>query len=637
VRAGIRETRAKLSIRLSALVSITSPITTSVGAYFNCAVEHLLFAVDLTSLLERFRIPFFQFDSRGAAMQLRNALLVMLLFMQFTVAQDRRTARSMVISRYGIVATTHVQASQAGAEILRKGGSAMDAAIAANAVLGLTEPMMNGIGGDLFAIYWVAKSGKLYGLNSSGWAPRGLTLEHMRAKGLAHMPLRSIDTVTVPGTVAGWKALHGRFGKLPWNELFQSAVFYAEQGYPVPELIHEFWGDAIPVFADDPEGRRVYLPNNHIPAVGEIFKNPDLAKALRLIAQTGPDAYYRGEIAQAILRTSAAHEGTMAAADLSEFQPEWVQPISTTYRDWTVYELPPNGQGMAALEMLNIMETAPASPEGPLSATELHKKIEAMKLAYADLNRYNADPRFAKVPVQGLLSKDYAQERAKRMDPKHANCDVSYGMPRSDTTYLTAVDREGNIASLIQSNFESFGSGIIVRGMGFVLQDRGALFSLDPNSPNVLAPRKRPFHTIIPAFMQRGGQHIGFGIMGGANQPLAHAQFVSNIADYGMNIQQALETARFTVHPERGCNIYIESRVTPEVRDKLSNMGHKLYVQKEYSTLMGRGNAVLHDSKANVNYGGSDARADGSAEPEPPPPMQSLAGRNSQVVARKPR
>jgi len=555
-------------------------------------------------------------------MQIPSAVLVSLLFMQLAFSQDRHTARSMVISKYGIVATTHAQASQAGAEILRKGGSAVDAAIAANAVLGLTEPMMNGIGGDLFAIYWDAKSGKLYGLNSSGWAPQGLTLAHMKAKDLERMPLRSIDTVTVPGAVAGWNALHSRFGKLPWKDLFQYAIFYADQGYPVPELIHEFWADAVPVFANDPEGRRVYLPNGHIPAVGEIFRNPDLAKALRAIAENGADAYYKGAIAQAILSTSAAHGGTMAAADLAEFQPEWVDPISTTYRDWTVYELPPNGQGMAALEMLNIMETTPPSPGGPLSITELHKKIEAMKLAYADLERYNADPRFAKVPVKGLLSKEYAKRRAKQIDPDHPNCEASYGTPSSDTTYLTAVDREGNIVSLIQSNFEAFGSGITVRGMGFVLQDRGALFSLDPNSPNVLAPRKRPFHTIIPAFMERGDQHIGFGIMGGANQPLAHAQFVSNIADYGMNVQQALETARFTVHPERGCNIYIESRVTPEVRDKLSAMGHKLHVEKEYSTRMGRGNAVLHDSKTSVNFGGSDARADGSAEPEPPPRLQ---------------
>lgn len=534
-------------------------------------------------------------------------------------AQDRHTARSMVISRYGIVATTHVQASQAGVEILRRGGSAVDAAIAANAVLGVTEPMMNGIGGDLFAIYWDAKTGKLYGLNSSGWAPRDLTPARMKARDATKMPLRGIDAVTVPGAVAGWNALHERFGKLPWQDLFEYGIFYAEKGYPVPELIHEFWAPAPALFADDPEGKKVYLPGGRVPAVGEIFRNPDLAKALTLIARNGSDAYYKGEIAQAILSTSQAHGGTMSAADLAEFTPEWVEPISTTYRGWTVYELPPNGQGVAALEMLNIMETEPPSPDGPLSVAELHKKIEAMKLAYADLERYNADPRFAKVPVKGLLSKEYAQERAKQIDPEHANCNVSYGTPRSDTTYLTAVDREGNIVSLIQSNYLAFGSGITVRGMGFVLQDRGALFSLDPDSPNVLAPRKRPFHTIIPAFMERGDQHMGFGIMGGANQPLAHAQFVSNIADYGMNVQQALETARFTVHPERGCNIVIESRVAPEVREKLSAMRHKLDVQKEYSTLMGRGNAVVHDIRTGVNYGGSDARADGSAEPEPPP------------------
>ena len=555
-------------------------------------------------------------------MPIRCAVLTVVLFLQVASAQDRHTARSMVISRYGIVATTHVQASQAGAEILRKGGSAVDAAIAANAVLGVTEPMMNGIGGDLFAIYWDAKTGKLYGLNSSGWAPQGLTLAHMKAKDLNKMPLRGIDAVTVPGAVAGWNALHGRFGKLPWKDLLQPAIYYAGIGYPVPELIHEFWADAPQAFADDAEGRRVYLHDGHSPAIGEMFRNPDLAKTLRTIAQNGADAYYKGEIAQAIVSTSKALGGTMSADDLAEFKPEWVEPISTTYRDWTVYELPPNGQGMAALEMLNIMETTPPSPDGPFSVAELHKKIEAMKLAYSDLEHYNADPRFAKVPVKGLLSKEYAKQRAKQIDPDHANCNVSYGSASSDTTYLTAVDREGNIVSLIQSNYEAFGSGVTVRGMGFVLQDRGALFSLDPNSPNVLAPRKRPFHTIIPAFMERGDQHIGFGIMGGANQPLAHAQFVSNVADYGMNLQQALETARFTVHPERGCNIVIESRVKPEVRDKLSAMGHKFRVDKEYSTSMGRGNAVLHDSRANINYGGSDARADGSAEPEPPPLSQ---------------
>jgi gamma-glutamyltranspeptidase/glutathione hydrolase len=524
----------------------------------------------------------------------------------------------MVITRYGIVATSHTLASVAGVQVLARGGSAADAAIAANAVLGVTEPMMNGIGGDLFALYWEAKTGKLYGLNASGWAPQALTIAHLVAKGATSMPNAGIDSVTVPGAVAGWDRLHQRFGGLPWKEIFQPAIFYADQGYPVPELIHAFWSPASDL--TDAESRGVYLPRGEVPAVGAIFRNPDLAKALRAIATDGSKAFYQGEIARAILSTSQSLGGTMSAEDLAQFAPEWVEPISTTYRGWTVYELPPNGQGMAALEMLNIMETFPASADGPLGVTELHKKIEAMKLAYADLGRYNADPRFAKVPVKGLLSKDYARERARRIDSAKANCEVSPGAPAtSETTYLSVVDREGNIVSLIQSNYNHFGSGITVRGMGFVLQNRGALFSLDASHPNALAARKRPFHTIIPAFMERGDQHIGFGIMGGANQPLAHAQFVSNVVDYGMNIQGALETARFTVSPERGCNIVIESRVSPEVRDKLTSMGHKFRVDREYSTAMGRGQAVLHNSSTKVNYGASDARADGSAEPEPPP------------------
>jgi len=546
--------------------------------------------------------------------------MVVLLFYRSALAQDRSQARSMTISCYGIVATSHTQASVAGAQVLARGGSAVDAVIAANAVLGVTEPMMNGMGGDLFAIYWDAKTGKLYGLNSSGWAPRGLTPARMKSKGMTSMPESGIDTVTVPGAVAGWGALHQRFGRLPWKDLFQSAIFYAEQGYPVPEVIQAYWQESADWISSDAESRRVFLPDGKPPKVGETFRNPDLAKALRLVAQNGPDAFYKGEIARAILSTSQTSGGTMAADDLAEFLPEWVNPISTRYRDWTVYELPPNGQGMAALEMLNIMETSPPSPDGPLSVAELHKKIEAMKLAYADLYRYNADPRFAKVPVEGLLSKDYARDRAKLIDPSRANCDVAAGKPPgSDTTYLSVVDREGNIVSLIQSNYDAFGSGITVRGMGFVLQSRGALFSLDPPSPNVLAPRKRPFHTIIPAFMERGDQHIGFGIMGGPNQPVAHAQFVSNVVDYGMDIQAALETARFTVSSRRGCNIVIESRVASPVIQKLSAMGHELQVRAEYSSAMGRGQAVLHDSKTNVNYGGSDPRADGSAEPEPPP------------------
>ena len=542
---------------------------------------------------------------------------------------SRSHARSMVITRYGIVATAHALASQAGAEALARGGSAADAAIAANAVLGVTEPMMNGMGGDLFVLYWQAKKRKLYGLNASGWAPKALTIRHLSRKGYQAMPQKGIDSVTVPGVVDGWSSLHRRFGQLRLKELLQPAIFYAENGYPVPEVIQGYWQVGPEALADDAESQRVYLPGGKVPAVGSIFRNPDLAKSLRLVADDGAKVFYRGKIARAIVNTSEAHSGVMSRDDLAEFASEWVEPISTTHRGWTVYELPPNGQGMAALEMLNIMETKPASPDGPLSVAELHKKIEAMKLAYADLERYNADPRFAEVPVKGLLSKKYAKQRAKLIARDRAG-DFAAGEPggrgsgwlgwlAGDTTYLSAVDREGNIASLIQSNYIGFGSGVTVRGMGFLLQSRGALFSLDPSHPNALAPRKRPFHTIIPAFMERGDQHIGFGIMGGANQPLAHAQFVSNVVDYGMNIQAAMEHARFTVGERVGHSILIESRVKPEVARELSAMGHKLEYVGDFSTSMGRGQAVLHDSRTKVNYGASDARADGAAAPEPPP------------------
>jgi len=546
------------------------------------------------------------------------------MFTLRVVGQDRDYGRSVVATPYGIVATTYVQASQAGARILEEGGSAIDAGIAANAVLGVSEPMMNGMGGDLFAIYWDAKTGKLYGLNASGWAPQALTIDHLKAKGITKMPQRGIDAVTVPGVVDGWTRLHDRWGKLPWAALFQPAIFYADHGVPVPELIHTYWKASEPWISDNPESRRVFLPDGHAPAFGQVFRNPDLAQALRLVAEHGESAFYKGAIAQAILKTSSEQGGAMTAADLAGYSAEWVEPIHTTYRDWTVYELPPNGDGLAALEMLNIMEQFPPAADGSHSAAELHTRIEAMKLAYADVRRYDGDPRFSKIPIDQLISKDYAAQRARLIDPNHANCDVAPGaLGKSDTTYLSVVDRDGNILSLIQSNYEDFGSGITVDGMGFALQDRGGLFSLDPESPNALAGHKRPFHTIIPAFMQRGDEHIGFGIMGGMNQPLAHAQFVSNIADFHMNIQAALEAPRFTVHPRLGCHIVIENRVGQATLDKLTEMGHLLEVHDAYTTRMGRGQAVLHNSTTRVNYGASDPRADGAAVPESP---QSLLG-----------
>ena len=553
-----------------------------------------------------------------------HALLMLLLIVASPLsAQDRSYGRSMVISDGGIVATSHTLASQAGAQILARGGSALDAAIAANATLGVTEPMMNGIGGDLFLLYWDAKTGKLYGLNASGWAPRGLSIDYLKQKGTMQMPQAGIDSVTVPGAVDGWAKAHARFGRLPWKDLFTPAIYFAEHGYPVPEIIHDFWEGDAQALKQTPEAERVFLPAGKVPEVGEMFANPDLGKTLRLIAEQGRDAFYRGEIAQSIVSTSTALGGTLQLDDLADFSAEWVEPISTAYRGWKVYELPPNGQGMAALEMLNIMSTLPADKAGPLAAMELHNRIEAMKLAYADLYRYNADPRFAKVPVRGLLSDDYARQRAALIDPEKANCTAASGSPaRSDTTYLAAIDRDGNIVPLIQSLYDAFGSGVAVKGRGFMLQDRGGLFVLEPSHPNALAPRKRPFHTIIPAFMEQGDTHIGFGIMGGANQPLAHAQFVSNFVDYGMNIQAALSEPRFTARPTEdgiGCDILIESRVDPGTLEQLRQKGHKLKVRKEYSTAMGRGQAVLRNSKTKVNFAASDPRADGSAEPEPMP------------------
>ncbi len=527
----------------------------------------------------------------------------------------------MVISDRGIVATSNVLASQAGAQILSKGGSAIDAAITANAVLGVTEPMMNGLGGDLFLMYWDAKSGKLYGLNASGWAPQGLTIEFLKAHGITSMPQDGIHSVTVPGAVDGWAKAHERFGKLSWKDLFTPAIYYAEKGYSVPEIIDDFWGVGQSKLKQSEEAQRIFLPNGKPPALGEKFVNPDLGKALRLLAEKGPREFYEGEIAKAILNTSEALHGTMQPEDLSKFSAEWVDPISIDYRGWKVYELPPNGQGMAALEMLNIMATAQPDSHGPQGTVELHKKIEAMKLAYADLYRFNADPRFAKVPVQGLLSKEYAEKRAALIDPNKANCAPVSGTPaKSDTTYLSVVDKDGNIASMIQSVYDFFGSGVAVKGMGFILQDRGGLFALDPNHPNALAPHKRPFHTIIPAFMEQGDEHIGFGIMGGSNQPLAHAQFVSNLVDYGWNIQAALSAPRFTIRGENiQCKILLESRVQPEVQAELRQKGHDLVMRKDYSALMGRGQAVLHNSKTGTNFAASDPRADGVAEPEPIP------------------
>ena len=537
----------------------------------------------------------------------------------------RDYGRSMVVSRFGIVATSQTLASAAGAEILKQGGNAVDAAIAANAVLGVTEPMMNGIGGDLFAIVYDAKAHKLYGINSSGWAPKGLTLDFVKSKGIAKtLPRKSINSVTVPGAVAGWDALHSRFGKLPLNQILQPAIYDAKNGVPIAEMVSIVWQRNAETLGDQPGFRRTFLPEGHAPRSGEVFRDPDLAASLELIAAHGRDGFYRGALARKIVEFSKEQGGTMSEQDLAEFQPEWVEPISTSYHGWTVSELPPNGQGIAALSMLNIMEQFPLHDYGQDSAKALHVMIEAKKLAYADLIRYVGDPRFTHVPVEQMLSKDLARKRAGLIDPNKAHCDVlpselndRLNAMGRETTYLTAIDRDGNIISLIQSNYDSFGTGLVAPGTGFALQNRGELFTLDPDKPNSLAPRKRPLHTIIPGFMQKGSETIGFGIMGGYNQAQAHAQFVSNVVDFGMNIQAALSAPRFTKPTFAGCDLLIESRIPEAVRNDLLAKGHDLQVVDPYSSSMGRGNAVMNDAQG-VNYGASDPRADGEAIPETP-------------------
>jgi gamma-glutamyltranspeptidase/glutathione hydrolase len=534
-------------------------------------------------------------------------------------AQDRSQSRSMVMSRSGIVASESVLASQVGASILEHGGNAIDAAVATNAMMGLIAPMNDGVGGDLFAIVYEAKTGKLYGLNSSGWAPAGLTPEFLKSRGITEMPQNGIQSVTVPGTVDGWDKLLTKFGKMKFADVLAPAIAHAEAGFAVGEVVGAFWHDSEKALKADDATAKTYLTNGHVPAVGEIFKNPDLAWTYKQIAAKGRDAFYKGDVAQKIIATSQLHGGTMTPADLSGFNGEWIDPISTTYHGWTVFELPPNGQGIAALEMLNIMETFPLAEYGHNSTRTLHTMIEAKKLAYADMIRFNADPHFAKIPVEGLKSKEFAKTRAALINASKANCHVDAGTPPSTdhgTTYLSVVDRDGNMVSLIQSNYASvgFGSGLAVGGAGFALQNRGGLFVLEKSHPNVLAPHKRPVHTIIPAFMQKGDVRIAFGIMGGWNQAQAHAQFVSNMVDFKMNIQGAIDAPRFSKETFPGCDVGMEGRVPDKIRNELTALGHQLVMRGDFSaTRMGAGQAVMRDFAVGTNFGASDPRKDGAA------------------------
>jgi gamma-glutamyltranspeptidase/glutathione hydrolase len=439
------------------------------------------------------------------------------------------------------------------------------------------------------------------------------------------MPRAGIHAVTVPGAVAGWEALRARLGTQPMATLLEPAIHYATDGFPLSDVIAAHWATLAPKLAQEANAARTYLPGGRAPRGGEVFRNPDLAVSLRRIATDGAAGFYEGGTAAAILATSRERGGTLAADDLREFAPEWVAPMSTTYRGWTVHELPPNTQGLAALLMLDTMEAFPLGEYGFHSCRALHVMIEAKKLAYADMLRYVGDPRFGDVPVATLLDKRAAQTRARRIDPARAAASVEpsvvAGLTTSvgaDTVYLCAVDRHGNIASLIQSIYEGFGSAIVPAGAGFALHNRGALFTLEEGHPNELAPRKRPLHTIIPGFMHKDDVRIGFGIMGGWNQAQAHAQFVSNIADYGMDIQQALEAGRFTKATFSGTDVCVEALVPEAVRADLSALGHDVTTIPPRTGTFGHGQAVMSTGDA-VHFGASEPRHDGAAIPEGAP------------------
>ncbi|MEQ1728932.1 MAG: gamma-glutamyltransferase [Vicinamibacterales bacterium] len=533
---------------------------------------------------------------------------------------SRWQARSMAMSTRGIVAAESPLAAQAGAVVLAQGGHAVDAAIAANAVMGLVAPMANGIGGDLFAIVYDAATDSVRGLNASGWSPAGVSIEAFTAVGHTTMPQQGIHSVTVPGAVSGWQALHARYGRVGLDVVLAAAIAHAEEGFPVPELTALEWRASRSLLGSDPDAAALFLPDGRAPEAGAVFRNPELARSLRSIAHDGPSAFYRGELSRRMLDGSKARGGALSATDLADFEAEWVTPITTSYRGWDVYEIPPNSQGIAALIMLNILEGFPLREMGRGSVDCLHTLIEAKKLAYADMQRHVGDPRFSSVPVEALLSKAYAADRAALITPGRAATDVPAGtlpMHGGDTTYLSAVDADGNVVSLIQSNFANFGSGVVARGTGFALQSRGGLFTFDRAHPNALAPRKRPLQTVIPAFMQRGPVKVGFGVMGGWNQPQAHVQVISNIVDHGLNIQEALEAPRFTKLTFAGTDVMVESRVPADVLDGLAQRGHTLELQGAFSNMVGGGQAVLHDQTTRVNYGASDPRKDGAAIPEP--------------------
>ena len=558
---------------------------------------------------------------------MKNSFLLLIIFITFNSnSQDRITgelfsSRSEVIAKNGMVATSHPIASQVGLDILKKGGNAIDAAIAANAAIGLMEPTGNGIGGDLFAIVWIEKEKKLYGLNASGRSPQNLTLEYFKNNNFKSIPPYGPLPVSVPGCVDGWFELHDRFGKIKMNEILSPAIKYAESGFPVTELVSYYMKNASEIFETYPNFKETYYINNSTPLKGQIYRNPNLANTLKIIAKEGRSGFYEGKIAKTISKFIKQQGGFLSYDDLKNHKSEWIEPVSTNYRGYDIWELPPNGQGIAALQILNLLEGYDIKSMGFGSADYIHHFVEAKKIAFADRAKYYADMDFNKIPTEYLISKEYSDLRRPEIDSNNAASVVLPGnLENGDTIYLTTADRDGNMVSLIQSNYRGMGSGMVPPGLGFMLQDRGELFSLDDNHFNVYEPNKRPFHTIIPAFITKDSNpYVSFGLMGGAMQPQGHAQIVINLIDFEMNLQEAGDAPRIRHQSDDqptggnmidGGELALENGFDYKEVRELMKKGHKVIYDLGS---FGGYQAIMIDYINKIYFGASESRKDGNA------------------------
>jgi gamma-glutamyltranspeptidase/glutathione hydrolase len=559
---------------------------------------------------------------------MKNIHLILSLFiLSYSLhAQDRSVGssfatRSEVIAQHGMAATSHPLATQVALDILKEGGNAIDAAIAANSCLGLMEPTGNGIGGDLFAIVWDAESGKLYGLNASGRSPYDLTREYFIENGYKSIPPRGPLPVSVPGCVDGWFELHNKFGSMEMSEILSPAIDYARNGFPMTEIIAYDWKLNAMVLKDFPGFKETFMPGGKVPEKGEIFKNQDLANTLEILAKKGRDGFYKGDVAKTMVKYINEQGGFLSMKDLKDHTSEWVEPVSTNYRGYDVWELPPNGQGIAALQILNILELYDVKSMGFGSVEYIHLFTEAKKLAYEDRARFYADMDFNEIPVDYLISKEYAKDRAKLINSNRAARSYPAGkLKDGDTIYLTVADEDGNMISLIQSNFRGMGSGMTPPGLGFILQDRGELFTLEEGHFNSYEPHKRPFHTIIPSFVTRDGKPVmSFGVMGGAMQPQGHVQIIVNMVDFGMNLQEAGDAPRMqhlgSSQPtgsvmDDGGILYLESGFDYEQVRELVRKGHDI---QNAIGIFGGYQAIMWDESNGVYYGASESRKDGNA------------------------